>query len=314
VVEMVVLRSKMELSFASTTLPSGAVESNFSLVCVSRVFDALDSWSVASSDVTVRSVPLSLSDLQGYVWDGVNTSLSSLDVDNLKTVISSSASVLNEVNCSLAPVSVCRSLNRQRCGSVPGTCGECVSGSVGVVGPSNTPCLLLEDLATRRSLTLTDQRLLGTGSPSSVACSSDADCESGLFFECNQRSNRCESIQQSCPNSCLGHGRCVFVSKYDASVSMSECGVLNVSCVALCECKEGFDGLSCSMSETDFHLMREIRHSLLEGTLAMMALENVDRSSIGSWIRSLVSLSPDSLGLSDESKAMLCGLCLDLLV
>jgi hypothetical protein len=314
-VEIVVLRSKMELSFASTTLPSGAVERDFSLVCVSRVFDALDSWSLASSDVTVRSVPMSLSDLQSYVWGGLNASLSSLDVDNLRTVIASSASVLNEVNCSLAPVIVCRSMNRQKCGSLSGTCGKCVSGSVGVVGPSNTPCLLLGDLATRRSLTLTHQRLLTImSSPSSQSCSSDANCEVGLFLECNQLSNRCEPIQQSCPNSCSGHGKCVLVSKYDASVTVSECGVLDVSCVPRCECEEAYVGSSsCSLRAKEASQAIDIRGLLIENVGELMSKDNVDASSVRSWLRALSLIGSDWLSLSVSAKRAMARLAVDIL-
>ena len=65
----------------------------------------------------------------------MNESRSSLSVDDLKTVISSSTSVLNEVDCSSAPQSVCDSLNRERCGVLVGTCGECKSGHVGAQVP-----------------------------------------------------------------------------------------------------------------------------------------------------------------------------------
>jgi hypothetical protein len=302
--EMVVLRSKLELSFALTTLPSGSAESNYSLECLSRVFDALDSSSFASFDVLVRPVPLSLNELKGYVSGGVNESLTNLDVDSLKTVISSSATVLNLVNCSLAPVSVCEALNRKRCGSVSGTCGECVSGSVGVEGPSNTPCLFV---ATRRSLTYTHQRLL-------ASCSSNIDCQDSLFLECNSQSNLCEPIQQSCPNSCSGHGSCVWVSKYDQSVSVPACGVLDVDCVPRCECDEEYAGSSsCSFRDDEVLEMMEIRELLLENVAEFMSLENVDASTVKSWMMTLSLIGSDSLGLSLDSKRAMASLSVKIL-
>jgi hypothetical protein len=310
---MVVLRSKMELSYASTTLPSGSRDSNFSLSCLARVFDALESSSLLSSEAIVQAVSSTLDDLFGYVWSGLNESMSTSDADQLKTVIASSAKVLNEVNCSLAPASRCQWLNRKRCGSVSGSCGECVIGSVGATGPSNTPCVLIADLETRRTLGTLLTESDTKPSPSSLICNSDDDCEGGLFLECDLESSRCQLIQQSCPNSCSGHGSCQFVWKYDPNVTLSRCGILDVDCRASCVCDEGYLGTACSTTETDFDLALEMRHTLLIGTQALMALENMDVTSIVSVIQSLSSLSPDLSGLSDRSKALMCDLCLDVL-
>jgi hypothetical protein len=109
------------------------------------VFDSLDSSSVSSFQAMVKTKNLSTSGLQDYLLIGLNESRSSLNVDDLKTVISSSTSVLNEVDC--VAVSVCDSWNRERCGVMVGTCGECKSGYVGVSGPSNTVCVQLSPLA-----------------------------------------------------------------------------------------------------------------------------------------------------------------------
>lgn len=53
-------------------------------------------------------------------------------------IISLAAASLNSVDCVYAPD--CTALRRRPCSSVINTCGECISGSVGAVGASNTPC------------------------------------------------------------------------------------------------------------------------------------------------------------------------------
>lgn len=58
-------------------------------------------------------------------------------------VLDVASSSLNAANCSAAPD--CRSLNRADCGSdglrEDNTCGECSSGTVGVLGADNSQCI-----------------------------------------------------------------------------------------------------------------------------------------------------------------------------
>lgn len=53
------------------------------------------------------------------------------------------SSSLNAANCTAAPD--CEALNRDDCGAnglrEENTCGECISGTVGVLGPHNSPCV-----------------------------------------------------------------------------------------------------------------------------------------------------------------------------
>jgi hypothetical protein len=153
---------------------------------------------------------------------------------------------------------------------------------------------------------------------SEVTCVSNSDCEYGLFLECHPESHLCVPIQQSCPNSCSGHGNCVFRSKYHRNTTVEECDVLDVNCVPVCECAGGFMGSSCSRSESDFMEDRDIRGLLLGAISEMMSLENPDPSSVTSWLTMLRSLSPTSTGdysgLDDDSKLLLGKLCESLLL
>jgi hypothetical protein len=307
--DIVVLRSKLELPYTSTALPLGSRESNFSLLCGARVFDSLDSFSMSSFRVMVDDKNRSASLLREYLFIGMNESRLSQNVDELKTVISLGTSVLNEVDCSSVPWTFCLSLNRDRCGLLVGTCGDCLSGFVGVSGPSNSQCI--SSTLTRRLLSSP----LTQSQTRSLQCESDVDCADGLFLECNLQSHSCRSIQQTCPNSCSGHGICVLVSKYDPNVTVSECSVLDLGCVPRCVCEGGFVGSSsCSISEGELMEVKETRNLLLESVASMMAIEDADRVNVKSWVGVLSSLAIDYSQLGDESKLLLCKLCQKMLL
>jgi hypothetical protein len=160
--KMVVLRSKLELSHTSTHLPLGSPETNYSLSCLTRVFDSLDASRVfVFDDVVVGKNANQSIQVKDYLMKGLNESLG--DPDSLKSVVSLTTSVLNVVDCSLSPVSYCSSLNRQRCDNMPNTCGECTSGHVGVSGPSNTPCLSASETSRRDETTTTTETSRGNG-------------------------------------------------------------------------------------------------------------------------------------------------------
>lgn len=63
-------------------------------------------------------------------------------------VLDVASSSLNAANCSAAPD--CAALNRGDCGThglrEANTCGECASGSVGVLGAANLQCVDLTEL------------------------------------------------------------------------------------------------------------------------------------------------------------------------
>lgn len=58
-------------------------------------------------------------------------------------VLDVASSTLNAANCTAAPD--CEALNRDECGAnglrEENTCGECLSGTVGVLGPHNSLCV-----------------------------------------------------------------------------------------------------------------------------------------------------------------------------
>jgi hypothetical protein len=305
--DLTVFRSRLPLSYTSTLLPSahsGVNGTNSNLTCVVVVFDSLDSSSRSLSVVSVESTKMSVEDLSVLLLNGINGSKLSSNTDDLKNILSSTATVLNRVNCSGSPD--CRSLNREDCSLVEGTCGECLSGSVGLAGASNTRCLF--GVSATRRLTPSNQ---STSSP--LSCESDVDCANELFHECNVQSKVCLPIAQSCPNSCSGHGKCLFVSRYDPNVTFTGCGLLDVECVSVCDCEESHMGLSCSTPRPEFLKTMDLRQLLIESVGDLMARENADRSSVKSWIRSLSSVGSDSLSFSAESKRAMSALVIQIL-
>jgi hypothetical protein len=111
-----------------------------------------------------------------------------------------------------------------------------------------------------------------------------------------------------------GHGRCVFVSKYDANVSVSECGVLDADCVPHCDCDGGYIGSSsCSLRDDEVLRAIEVRGLIVDGVGELMSRENVDVSNVRSWIKTLSLLGSDYLGLDIASKRLMSQLTIDIL-
>jgi hypothetical protein len=303
------LRTKLQVSHTSSLLPSGSQrlphESSSNLTCVVIVFDQLDSPSNATFTVQVDEKELFVDDLRLFMLTGINLSHWNSNPDDLKSSLSLTTTILNRVNCSIA--FDCFALNRMTCSTTEGTCGECLDGFLGLLGSSNTPCASPDDV--RRHL----ESFSSTAA--STLCNSHGDCDAfGLFLECNFQSHLCQSIQQTCPNSCSGHGSCVFSSKYNLNETMDECALLDTSCAPRCECGAGFMGSSCSLSEVEFVKQVDLRHLMIESVRDLMTMENVEANNVKFWMQILSSVSSsDYLALSEDSKILMSSLGIDIL-
>jgi hypothetical protein len=303
-----VLRSRLELAYTSSLLPSASPQGNrihSNLSCVVNVFDQFDSISHSIFEVDVRAVEFSLDDLNIFLLSGMNSSALSSNPDDLKNVLSSTTDLLNRVNCSNSLN--CESLNRMDCSVVEGTCGDCLPGHIGISGSSNTICLRFDEDTNKRQLSSTVTQTLD-------ACNSDLDCSSGSFLECNFETKTCQSIQKSCPNSCSGHGKCVFYSKIDGMTThQTHCGVLDLDCESQCECDEGFLSSSCSLSSEEMTKELNLRQLILESLDDLMATENPQKMTVISWMKSLSSVASDDQTLNLESKLLMTSLAIQIL-
>lgn len=284
----VVMRSRMELAYTSGLLPAGNGE-NSSLSCFVQVFDVMDASGLLRTDVILKEKSFTIDDLTNFLQGEVNKSSDNLD--SLKNVLATTTSALVRSNCSQAPN--CKELNRMDCGFVDGTCGECLNNYVGEAGDSNTLCISLDDFPSRSRRQL-----------SSITCSSNSDCAHDLFLYCSS-DGVCREIQQSCPNNCTNRGICHYVSVIERNTTVSECGVSDLHCKAVCECEVDFVGASCSMTVADFEKASLLRQSIVENIRNMMALENPDRNSIRSWVDNLYALALDYSSLNSNTKILL---------
>eukprot|EP01039_Chlorochromonas_danica_P009601 gene9601-10612_t len=135
----IVLRSLLSIAFADLQLPAGQAASDYVLTTFAYIYDALGSNSSQTSDVRVVSTsPMSSEAMQTFVATAFSSSGTG-GVDGLKQAVAMSGSLLNKVNCTLAPN--CLSLHRQACYRTPQTCGPCLSDSyVGEEGDANSMC------------------------------------------------------------------------------------------------------------------------------------------------------------------------------
>ena len=140
------LAIRSEQPFITTNLAAGAQFSDHKLTATLSVFDALSASRQSNKVVTVRP----LIGEEDIVQSSIYSSLGANDgnADASLTLVSVGSSILNTVNCSLAPV--CAQLNRAACSAVAHTCGACLPNYVGDTMDSNELCIL--DEGRRRQL------------------------------------------------------------------------------------------------------------------------------------------------------------------
>lgn len=102
------------------------------------------------------------------------------------------------------------------------------------------------------------------------ACTSSSECLSG---ECKSR--RCTWANKLCPDKCSGNGQCVYLDVFDNS-RVSSCRIQDSSCRAVCICRDGTYGRTCSMFRTEFTSLQASRTSLCAALQFASATQNAD--------------------------------------
>jgi hypothetical protein len=145
-----VIVSRSELSYATSSLPAGDVSRANAVDCSLRIFDSLGAFADRATTALVDT-PGNADQATHLLLDLLKNSADS--VQGVKTALAVGSSVINAVNCTAAPS--CAPLNRDPCRRTSGQCGACLDGFVGDGGDRNTLCVALtappEQLAAAKS-------------------------------------------------------------------------------------------------------------------------------------------------------------------
>jgi len=267
-----------EKSFIITNLPSGLIGYDYKVTCIMLVSDV---WLAEQEIDTVIDVHEDTSvDPNDQALQILSTSLiaafESQNIDQVRQIVNNVASSLSTINCTLAPD--CFSLNRSACENTPQTCESCISGYVGIVGPSNTQCYPKASLVHMHpsisSLGLHTVHALDVGEP----CMTNDECLYGFcnmnktlsfdrssgsgnntssafdffggIFSNSSMSNVgvCKAPPKVCPTmdmnaTCSGHGSCNYTDPSGGLVDT--CLQTNVNCQPFCVCDYGWGGRGC---------------------------------------------------------------------
>lgn len=300
-----VLKSRSEMLFVESMLPSGSSSNNYLLECWVGVYDSLGGTSSTRVSVTVRfptsSSSMSSSSLLEKSTSLLSTSLtvgsdsgsssaSSGSSEKMLQSVSLLSSILNWKDCSRVPTA-CWSLNRHNCSSTANTCGSCLSGYLGVSGDDNSPCVDESSYVSSVS----------DSSSISRSCRVASDCSG---WESCSVSGMCVAKSKSCKVSdCSGHGECVFVDS-NSGDQVAQCALLSSMCDAECVCSGGFTGEDCSVSPSEMSTLREIRSQMVLGLLNVVSADDdVSEGGVLSVLSSLSSVTQASSELSLDSSA-----------
>ena len=262
-----------ERAFRTTQLPSGLSTRQHTVHISASISDfygssteelmnatVYDTTILASADIFRR---LSFSDLSS----NINSAMSSGDVEAVSIEVNNIIVTLLAEDCSSVPD--CTSVyNRDECFNTPHTCGECLPGYTGVVGPANSWCAPESMIPALQGL---HSPCIATGNSATDPCMPPLMCLDGA----------CALPNKACPSNssdaiCSNGGSCEFIDKFSGSI-LSNCSVSDTSCTAVCSCGVGRYGSACEMTSTDYAERLETRALLCEGL--QFIGENLDESA-----------------------------------
>lgn len=231
-------------------------------------------------------------------------------VDALKQVAAVTTAVINAVDCAIAPN--CTLLGRHPCSIVLNTCGSCLAGYIGQRGHYNSPCYLdktngIVSTNTLRNLGLPMNQLSQIG----TLCAADSDCSRWNWEVCQE--GICSVHSQQCPNDCSGHGKCQFVSTFNASIALASCFIIDYDCAAVCDCDSGYSGRDCSYTAEDFALMMSLRHDIVVAIKNISMIQEKSKDNIISWLNSLSLVAADPNSIFFDTKVLMTTVVMDLL-
>jgi hypothetical protein len=289
----VTLRSRVEVSYATSLLTAGDVESDHQVTCFAQIFDSLSANSSATYAVTVRpNAGFNSSQVEGFIQASLASAQS--DVDSIKQAAVQSSYLLNAVNCTLPTGVNCTALNRQRCFNTPHTCGACVSDKyIGEEGDSNEACMSIYAPEARTALRRSTAtfRLPAGVSPQDMTGAVPED------------------MLKPCAANCSGHGSCAHVMRDSGDVitaDMSPCMKGALDCLAVCFCDVDYYGSdTCDVTTEEFAARQASRANIISGVQKLVSLENADEQVVTSWVGALSMASQRSAELTEDSAGAL---------
>ena len=272
-----VVVSKSELAFTSTTLPSGLPLQNNLRNCTLDVFDNMNAFTSVLTEVTVLSASDEQKDM--FLLDLIQSNTGS--VDSTKNILSVVSTALNAVNCTMAPN--CTALFRSSCVRTSGECGPCIGGYIGDAGDRSTLCIPAS---------------IATLPSSSLVCKKNNDCPA--HTTCDTDSNTCVTALKQCSQDCSGHGKCIFLSKTSGEET-KKCRLANTDCDAVCSCDTSYSGDFCQLNDAALQNRRAVRSNLVGSLANLTRIDDINAQSVGAWSASLYSLSlkPHELSTND---------------
>ena len=287
------IKSRSDSIFGSSTLPAGPGTANAAagvgaIECVCEVFDKLDAVELVASYIKV-SPAASVEQLQSNILATLSRNRG--DVESMRQSIAVGSTVLNAVNCTLAPN--CTELNRSPCSRTSHTCGACLAGYVGDEGPANAQCISATTVisAPGGSSSMSNSTL-GT------SCTSTEDCRG--WEVCDAVIATCIIPMKSCSQNCSGQGTCSFVN-INSLKSIKRCQVNDPTCRARCACFSGFKGSLCDITEAKQKQQQEVRGNLLSSLSDVTQLDDISDESVEAWTSNLWSLvqNPSEISVND---------------
>ena len=132
-----VLQTRSERSYGSTQLPAGLADTSFVVSCSLEVFDYFGASNIVLYPVTVSKAPPEVV-LQALSELLLTPNTTYLPQNSIATL---TATINGQIDCSEKSLATCLHLNRTKCSIISNTCGACLDGYLGSLGPANTPCL-----------------------------------------------------------------------------------------------------------------------------------------------------------------------------
>jgi hypothetical protein len=311
--DLIIFRSRSELSSTSSMLPSSPIESNNNniMLCL-HVYDNINALSSSYKLINVQiSSYLNEQDLELKVSSAIESSIGNIDA--LLQVISITSTILNSVNCSLAANNCENMFNRHKCSKKSHTCGECIDGYIGDNGDANSKCISLVEYNLIFNQTNINQTYISITNFNSRNYQRKAE---NPRLNDNIVARNLQYVPMSCPgDNCLGRGlnnvfinlfnfyfikkikyflfylgKCKYI-EIDSGLIINSCDINSIYCKAICICDDNFYGTVCSFNSSSYQSIVKTRELLL---VALQGNINMEGDPTGdiivSWMNSLKSI------------------------